>query len=375
MLAGFAAFLDLYATQPLLPFLARTFHASNFAVSLTVTAPTVAVAIAAPFVGGFADRVGLRHVIVGSAFALAIATGLAATSTTLSQIIFWRFVQGVVTPGVFASAVAYIHEVWPASHTGRATAAYMSGTIFGGFTGRVVAGLMAADVNWQAAFIALAVLNGAVAIALAIWLPAEERHPTRHAPAEKRGSVAAHFRNKRLATTYIVGFSVLFTQVAMFTYVTFYLAAPPFSLSTVALGWLFVVYLLGAVVTPISGHWIDRYGHRTGIGSAMAIGGAGALLTLIPWLPAIVLGLALAATGVFIAQATASSYIGAVTTQDRGLAVGLYSTFYYAGGSAGSAVPSAVWGLAGWPGCVALIVAVQSAGAAIAFSQWKNDKA
>lgn len=233
---------------------------------------------------------------------------------------------------------------------------------------------MAADVSWQAAFVALAVLNGAVAIALAIWLPREVRQTARHVVSgdgEARGSVAAHFRNKRLTTTYIVGFSVLFTQVAMFTYVTFYLAAPPFNLSTVALGWLFVTYLLGAVVTPISGHWIDRYGHRTGIGSAMAIGGAGALLTLVPWLPAIVIGLSLAATGVFIAQATASSYIGAVTTQDRGLAVGLYSTFYYAGGSAGSAVPSAVWSLAGWPGCVALVVAVQSAGAAIAFTQWK----
>ena len=29
ILAGFAAFLDLYATQPLLPLLARTFHASH----------------------------------------------------------------------------------------------------------------------------------------------------------------------------------------------------------------------------------------------------------------------------------------------------------------------------------------------------------
>ena len=75
----------------------------------------------------------------------------------------------------------------------------------------------------------------------------------------------------------------------------------------------------------------------------MAIGAAGALLTLVPSLPAIVAGLALCATGVFIAQATASSYIGAVTTQDRALAVGLYSTFYYAGGSVGGALPAALW--------------------------------
>jgi MFS transporter, YNFM family, putative membrane transport protein len=102
----------------------------------------------------------------------------------------------------------------------------------------------------------------------------------------------------------------------------------------------------------------------------MAIGGAGALLTLVPWLPAIVAGLALCATGVFVAQATTSSYIGAVTTRDRALAVGMYSTFYYAGGSAGGALPSIFWAAGGWTACVLLVVAIQLAGAAIAFTQW-----
>jgi hypothetical protein len=45
------------------------------------------------------------------------------------------------------------------------------------------------------------------------------------------------------------------------------------------------------------------------------IGAVGALVTLIPAVPAIVAGLALVATGVFISQATATSYIGAVTAQ------------------------------------------------------------
>ena len=34
ILAGFAAFLDLYMTQPLLPLLARTFKASTFHIGL-----------------------------------------------------------------------------------------------------------------------------------------------------------------------------------------------------------------------------------------------------------------------------------------------------------------------------------------------------
>ena len=105
MLAGFAAFLDLYATQPLLPLLARTFHASHFAVGLTVTAPTIAVAAAAPAIGRLADRIGLRKVIVGSAFALGITTVLAATSSSLAQLVGWRFLQGLITPGVLSDFV------------------------------------------------------------------------------------------------------------------------------------------------------------------------------------------------------------------------------------------------------------------------------
>jgi MFS transporter, YNFM family, putative membrane transport protein len=82
--------------------------------------------------------------------------------------------------------------------------------------------------------------------------------------------------------------------------------------------------------------------------------------------------LALTSTGVFVAQTTTSSYIGAVTTDDRALAVGLYSTFYYTGGSLGGAVPATVWNVAGWPGCVALVVLVQSTGAIVALTRWKG---
>ena len=351
--------------------LARMFGASAFAVSLTITAPTVAVAITAPIIGRLADQFGLRRMIVLSATAWTIATALAATSTTLEQLIFWRFMQGVATPGIFASTVAYVHEVWPASHAGRATAAYMSGTIVGGFIGRAVAGLVAAQGNWAAAFVWLGVLNAMVAIALWKWLPSENTKP-RAIENTKKNSVRELFHNPHLVATFGVGFCVLFTQVAMFSYVTFHLAAPPFNLSTVALGWLFVVYLVGAVVTPLGGRWIDVHGHRVGIGSAMAFGGGGALLTLVPWVPAIVVGLALTATGVFIAQATTSSHIGAVTSKDRALAVGMYSTFYYAGGTAGSALPAVMWARGGWPACVALVVVVQGIGTAIAMTFWKN---
>lgn len=376
VLAGSAAFFNLYATQPLLPLLQRTFGATRFDVGLTITAPTVAVAVFAPLIGRLADSMGLRRVIVVSAFLLAATTAGAATSASLRQLILWRFLQGLVTPGVFAGAIAYIHETWPAPRVGRAMAAYMIGTIVGGFVGRASAGLIASDLNWHASFIFLGALSLAVAISLLAWLPPEPVTAHRdHPPGGQASGFLSHMRNGQLLATYLIGFCVLFTNVAMFTYIPFYLAAAPFRLGTAALGWLFVVYLVGAIITPLGGWWVDKYGHRFGLGSAMAIGATGAFLTLAHSLPAIVAGLALTCTGVFIAQTTTSSYIGAVTTAERGLAVGLYSTFYYTGGSVGGVAPAAFWHLGGWPGCVALIVVVQLLGAGIALTFWRAKRA
>jgi predicted MFS family arabinose efflux permease len=374
VLAGFTAFLDLYATQPLLPLLMRVFDATHVAVSLTVTASTMAVALGAPVVGRLADLVGRKRVIVGSALALAVATALAATSTSLAQLIGWRFVQGLFTPGIFAITIAYIHEEWPSSHAGRATSAYVSGTVVGGFCGRAITGLVAAAAGWPAAFMALAVLNFGAAVAVAVWLPRERTAGTSSGQGGHGRSLVRLFKNRQLVATDAVGFCVLFTQVAMFTYVTFHLGAPPYGLSPAALGWLFVVYLIGAAVTPLAGRWIDERGHRACLGFGMSLGTGGALLTLVSWLPAVVAGLALTATGVFVSQATASGYIGAVTAQDRGLAVGIYALFYYAGGSVGAVLPGLFWDAGGWSACVALVVAVQIATIALALMFWNEQR-
>ena len=181
----------------------------------------------------------------------------------------------------------------------------------------------------------------------------------------------SQYREVQLLATYAIGFCVLFTQVAMFTYVTFYLAAPPFMLSTAALGWLFAVYLAGAVVTPLSGRWIHMYGHRAALAIAIALGVGGSLLTLGRLLPEVVAGLALISSGVFIAQAAANGYIGIAARSDRGLAVGMYATCYYIGGSVGGAVPALFWTSGGWPACVALIVLVQLTTAVLGWMFWR----
>lgn len=373
VLAAFTAFLNLYAAQPLLPLLTRVFHATQFAVSLTMTAAMIGVAVSAPLMGRLGDIFGRRRVIVAAAFAVAFATALAATARNLNELVAWRFVQGLATPGVFAVTVAYIHDQWPATSLGSTTTAYVSGTVVGGFAGRAIAGVVASASSWRAAFVVLGVVAFVAAVAIWRWMPAEHPDSRRREVAdEDRRSGATHLMNRELLMTYAVGFCVLFTLAAVFTNVGFLLAPPPFNLSTAALGWLFTVYLVGAAITPFTGPWIDAYGHRRAVVAAMAIAAAGALLTLAPRLPFVITGLTLCCTGAFVAQAAATSHVGSVAKHARGVAVGLYVMCYYVGGAVGAALPALLWDWGGWSACVGLVVTVQSTIAAIAWVSWRD---
>jgi predicted MFS family arabinose efflux permease len=164
-----------------------------------------------------------------------------------------------------------------------------------------------------------------------------------------------HLRKPRLLANFGMGATVLFALVGCFTYANFYLAAAPFRLNSAQLGSIFFVYLLGVVITPQSGRFLDHFGfrHTTILYCAMMI--AGLLLTLVKSLPVVIVGLAIFSSGVFIAQAAATVQTGAIAGRARSSAAGLYVAFYYLGGSVGATLTDLFWRWRGWPGCVLLL--------------------
>lgn len=364
---GGCAFIDFYATQPLMPQLKADFGVGEAAVGATLTAVTVAVAIAAPFVGPISDRLGRKRVIVASLLLLALATLGAATARTLPQLIAWRFAQGAVTPGVFTATLAYIAEEFPAGMVGRVLGAYMTGNVIGGFSGRFIAATVAAHVSWQAVFVVLGVINVASAFLIALALP-KALGFTRSASVAASGRAMLGFlRNPTLLATYVVGGTVLFTLVGAFTFITYYLAGPPFDLSTQALGYLFATYLVGIFTTVPASRIIDRFGHRWAILMTIGVAVMGLLLTLIPNIVAVAAGLATMAAAVFVCQAASQGFVGHVVSANRSSAAALYFTAYYLAGGLGAVVPAWAWNHAGWSATVELIVAVQVLAAVIAF--------
>jgi MFS transporter, YNFM family, putative membrane transport protein len=378
MLAGIAAFLNLYATQPLLPMLVRVFAASKAAVGMTVSAATIGVALSAPFCGLIAERVGRKRVIVTATLLLAVPTLLASTATSLPVLIFWRFLQGLVMPGIFGVAIAYIAEEWPPGRVASAMSLYVSATVLGGFLGRVIPGYAAThriigsiDPSWRLGFLVIGACNLLFGAVIARWLPRD--HNPALSVSRADGGVLRHLRNPRLVATYAVGFNVLFSLVAVFTYITFHLAAPPYLLTPAQLSSLFVVYLVGLIVTPLAGIGIGRAGSRPVLIVAVIASMIGVSMTLLHSLPLILIGLVLCSSGVFVCQSASTSYIQtAAAPGGRASAAGLYVTCYYAGGSIGGVLPGFLWRYGGWAACVALVVTVQAVTIAVASFGWRE---
>ncbi|WP_284258085.1 MFS transporter [Acidocella aquatica] len=368
---GFATFINMWCTQALLPVLAASFHVSEARTGLTVTAPLVATAMAAPVVGLISDRFGRKKFILGAVILLLVPTILAATARSFEALVVWRFVQGLLLPFIFTITIAYIGEETSGAAAARLAGTYMSGAIFGGFCGRLLAGMMTSGFGWRAAFWAIAAMTLLLAAIIAVMLPREKLFQPMYGVRRALGAFPLHLSNVELVATCVVGFGVLFNLVAVFTYINFRLAAAPYFLGPAALGGIFVVYLGGVVMSPLSARLANHFGRRRVMAVAAPLVWVGLALTLAAPLWLIGLGLLLMSSAIFMQQTLATAYVSVAAREAKSTAVGLYVAIYYVGGSAGGVVPGRVWHGYGWPGCVAIVCAMQVMMLVVALRFWR----
>ncbi len=372
MVAGFCSMINLYAPQAILPLLSERFSAPPVRVALTVTATALAVGLIAPIAGAFSDAKGRKPVIMAGLFLTAWPTLACALVPTLDLLILFRFLQGLFMPAVFVATLAYVTEESAPSERGRASALYVTSNVMGGFAGRMIGSAAVEWGDWHMAFVTLALLNLIGAGLVRRLMPPSRNFKGSAGFATSVASIPRHLRNSQLLSCFVVGFGVLFSQVAVFTYLTFHLAGPPFSYGPLVLGGLFISYLVGAAATPFSGRLIDRFGHRRVLGGATLVASLGIGLTLLPALAVILIGLSLLCLAMFLCQSVTTGYVGLAATRDRSAAAGLYLAFYYSGGAVGAFLPGFAYLRGGWTACALLAVIVQACVGALATYAWRE---
>jgi YNFM family putative membrane transporter len=353
--AAIAVYADLYTTQPILPILSREFHVTASVAGLTISILVLMIALMSAPYGFLSDTLGRKPVMVWSCALLVIPTLLCAVAPTFKLLLAFRAVQGLLMPGVTAVAVAYLGDSYAEADLGPRVGGWIAASVAGGLTGRVFGGLLASWIHWRAPFVFFGLWTLVGAIALARTIPPRQKARTVRSGIAFRG-MFGHFRNRRLVGSFIIGAGVFFATIGVFTYLPYYLSAPPFNLSTAVISSLYVVYIVGVLTSLVSGRIAQRVSVRTLMGIGLGISALGVIITGISLLPVVLLGLVVLCVGMFTVQGIAPTFVNRNASGAKGGAGALYVSFYYLGASVGSSLPGYAWQIWGWWGVVATCV-------------------
>ncbi|CAN7575612.1 MFS transporter [Mesorhizobium sp. LjNodule214] len=358
-LIAFLTLVDLFATQAILPSLVIKFGVSRAAMGFAVNASTFGMAVAGIAVALFGRGIDRRNGIWISLTILAIPTTLLSQTDSIVVFALLRVAQGLCMSTAFTLTMAYLAEHFSARQTTSALAAYVTGNVASNFFGRLMSAAVADTFGISTNFLTFAALN--LFGAALVWLTLQKtsammRADTTGEPA--RAAWKGLLDNAELRACFAIGFLILFVFIGTFTYVNFQLVAAPLSLSSMALGLVYFVFLPSMLTTPLAGRVAAGLGPRIGVGATLALAILGLLLLLTTSLPVVLAGMALVAIGTFLAQAIATGHVSRTASRDRAAASGIYLASYYAGGLAGSFVIGQIYDRIGWAVCVAVLVTV-----------------
>jgi YNFM family putative membrane transporter len=359
-------FANMYTTQAILPVLGEDFHVSAPTAGLTVSVLVLAVAIGALFYGPISDLVGRKPVMVVASLLVTIPTLLCAFAPNFALLVVLRALQGLLIAGLTSVAIAYVNEEFRGKGRGLAMGIYVSGLTLGGLFARTGSAALTGLFSWRIAMLAFA--PPTLIAALMMWKFLPDTSSKKGRQLEKRSSqigaafvrqtlsdLALHLHNRRLVGAFIIGFASFFGFIGIFTYLPYYLTGPQFRLPTIALSLVYLLWLTG-IFSPVAGTLAGRIGSRRSIALSNSLAIVGLLITLVPVLPIVLVGLGLLTLGMFSTLPAANLYLGEQALTAKGTAASMYLSLYYFGGSVGAVLPGLLLERTGWPGVALLCV-------------------
>jgi predicted MFS family arabinose efflux permease len=370
-LMAFLTVVDLFATQAILPSLVAAYGVSPAAMGTAVNASTFGMAAAGLAVAFFSRRIDRRRGVVLSLALLAIPTALLAIAPNLAVFTVLRVIQGLFMAAAFTLTLAYLAEETSGTETAAAFAAYITGNVASNLFGRLMSASLADTLGLAANFYVFAGLNLAGAVLAYVTLSRMSHMAVAcdgSSPACRSPLVVwrQHLADPALRAAFAIGFCILFAFIGTFTYVNFVLVRPPLALGMMSVGLVYFVFLPSIVTTPLAGRLVARLGAMHTMWAGLAIAGVGLPLLLVPRLASVLAGLMLVGVGTFLAQATATGFVGRAAKADPGSASGIYLACYFLGGLVGSAVLGQLFVMLGWPAAVAGVGLALAAAAALA---------
>lgn len=346
-----SSFTVVYITQPVLPVLETEFGVDARTASFSVSAVILGIALANLPFGMLADRYPIKPIILVGGIVIAVSSLACAITRHFPLLIAARFIQGLFVPALTTCIAAYLAQSLPTARLNVVMGSYVAATVAGGLGGRLLGGWIHPPLHWRYAFVSASVLVIAATLAALRWLPAENPRPK--SETRPAGFIELLIQ-PGLTRTFAVGFGAFFVFSSTFNYLPFYLSRPPFAARTEVITLLYLAYLIGIVIGPMSGKLSNRLGSGVTIVLGSLIFAAAVAATLIQSLAVIAVSLIGVCAGFFSIHAAAVGLLNRRLSANRGRANSLYVLCYYIGGAAGITACGYAYANYGWLGTAVL---------------------
>lgn len=374
-IASFFIFANVYFTQPLLPVFSQEFSISPVTSSLSLSLVLLTLGFSFFFYSALAEVVSRKRIMVTVMVIATAVTFAIAFAPTFEVLLLLRIIQAFVLAGIPTIAMAYIGEEFAVKALTIAIGIHISANTIGGMGGRLISGIVTDLVDWRMAFIMMGLISGLCLFLFLFLLPASKHFKKRE--FNLRSTITdyrRHLQNKTITLALVIGGLHFLVFIGLFSFVTYYLSAKPFNVSTTVLGFLFMTYVAGTFSSTLAGR-VSQYLKQTvcmGIGIVIMVLGMG--ITLIPHLYAVILGLLFLAFGFFFAHSCSSAWVTRQASFSKASASGLYLSSYYLGGGIGSVYLGVFWNQAGWIGVLLGAILVMILTSYCTFHLYKIEK-
>jgi DHA2 family multidrug resistance protein len=152
MLATIMQALDTTIANVALPRVQGTLSATQDEMGWVLTSYIVAAAITIPLTGWLASEFGRRKIFLMSIVVFTIASVLCGLATSLPQIVFFRFLQGVGGAALVPLSQAVLFDINPPKEFGRAMSIWGIGVTLGPILGPALGGWLTENYSWRWVF-------------------------------------------------------------------------------------------------------------------------------------------------------------------------------------------------------------------------------
>ena len=132
--------LDITIVNVALPHMEGSLHANSDQITWALTTYMLAMVIVTPLTGLLVERFGQRRLILWSVAGFLVCSIMSGHSHSLTEIVFWRFMQGALGASLVPVGQAILVQAYPREKRGVAMATLGMGTMLGPIVGPVLGG-------------------------------------------------------------------------------------------------------------------------------------------------------------------------------------------------------------------------------------------